>query len=78
MAGLVISGRGGRLSLGRSGIVRLPFWRMGKREGDESGEDIKILGDMMSVVNFTRFNLVQEEDRNKEEEWDTTLDTRSY
>jgi hypothetical protein len=37
-----------------------PFWRMGKREGDESGEDIEILGDMMSVVNFTRFNLVQE------------------
>jgi hypothetical protein len=39
---------------------------MGKREGDESGEDIEILGDMMSVVNVTRFSLVQELDKNKE------------
>jgi len=57
MAGLVISGSGGRLSFGRSGIVRLPFCRMGKREGDESGDDMEILGDMMSIVrccSFTR------------------------
>lgn len=60
MAGLVISGRGGRLSLGKSGIVRLPFCRIGKREGDESGDDMEILGDMMGVVNNTRFSLVQE------------------
>lgn len=50
MAGLVISGRGGRFSWGKSGIVRLPFWRIGKREGEESGEDMEILDDMMSIV----------------------------
>jgi hypothetical protein len=50
IAGLVISGRGGNGSLGNSGIVKLPFCRTGKREGDESGDDIEILGDMMSII----------------------------
>jgi len=62
MAGLVISGRGGRLSLGKSGIVRLPFCRMGRREGDESGDDMEILGVIMSIVrycSFTRYKLIE-------------------
>jgi hypothetical protein len=62
MAGLVISGRGGRLNLGRSGMVRLPFCRIGKREGDESGDDIEILGDIVGICRLsvsTRYKLME-------------------
>ena len=62
MAGLVISGRGGRSSLGKSGIVRLPFCRMGRREGDESGEDMEILGVIMGICKLrvsTRYKLIE-------------------
>lgn len=43
MAGLVISGRGGKGSLGRGGMDREPLCRTGRRVGVEEGVEREVI-----------------------------------